>query len=139
MGKAMGNSFPALANEIQRAEQNAERWNSRTLPWYDSNSFLSYDVRTLVRTHGGGEPRSPPGGDGGSIGRSGEPPPDMSHLQPGGGGPAQRKATVVWRRGVWDSRLPLWLGNTQYVSIVRQPRLSHGAARSGWVAPTEGP
>ena len=132
----MGNSFPALPNEIQRAEQNAERWNNRS-----QNTTmvrlrqLKYDVHriTVVRTHGGGEPRSPPGGDGGSIGRSGEPPPDMSHLQPGGGGPAQRKATVVWRRGVWDSRLPLWLGNTQYVSIVRQPRLSHGAAWSGWI------
>ena len=72
---------------------------------------------SAVHTHG--EPRSPPGGDGGSIGRSGEPPPDMSHLQPGGGGPAQRKATVVWHRGVWDSRLPPWLGNTQCASIVR--------------------
>ena len=37
---------------------------------------------TLVRTHGGGEPRSPPGGDGGSIGRSGEPLPDMTHEPP---------------------------------------------------------
>ena len=35
---------------------------------------------TLVCTHGGGEPRSPPGGDGGSIGRPGEPAPDMNHL-----------------------------------------------------------
>ena len=29
------------------------------------------------------------------------------------------KATVVWHRGVWDSRLPPWLGNTQCASIVR--------------------
>ena len=55
---------------------------------------------TSVCTHGGGGPRSPPGGDGGSIGRPGEPAPDMNHLQPRGGGPARRKATVVWRRGV---------------------------------------
>ena len=88
-----------------------------------------------------------PRGDGGSIGRSGEPPPDMSHLQPGGGGPAQRKATVVWYRGVWDSRLPPWLGNTQYYVVRLDRALANMAfmpacarsGRSGVVAPTEGP